>query len=146
MNDRYKLSVESAIKVREWIRDRGGAQVFQSINMSDLGRRMLSPVRDKDGKLNGKPCWSMADKPERILIREDECEVCFDREVKRFRVGIRWGAQGLTLKVTDAGTNKIRAAVEKAGGGAYYEFDYSTQEAIIMAPERTVFMEGWDDK
>jgi hypothetical protein len=57
-----------------------------------------------------------------------------DVEVKRFRVGVRAGSQGLSLKVTDGGTRRIRSAVKRAGEGAYYKFDYSTQEAVIFKP------------
>jgi hypothetical protein len=44
----------------------------------------------------------------------------------------------MTFKVTDGGTRKIRAAVDKAGEGATYEFDYETQEAIITVPDKRV--------
>lgn len=42
------------------------------------------------------------------------------------------------LKCTDASTRRIRAAVERAGEGAYHVFDYMTQEAVIMRPTRQV--------
>ena len=59
-----------------------------------------------------------------------------DIEVKRFRVGVRWGSQGFMLKVTDGGTRRIWKEVSKAGEGAYYRFDYMTQEAVIMKPAK----------
>ena len=59
-----------------------------------------------------------------------------DIEVKRFRVGVRWGSQGFTLKVTDGGSRRIRREVSKAGDGAYHVFDYMTQEAVIMKPAK----------
>jgi hypothetical protein len=57
------------------------------------------------------------------------------KEVKRFRVGIRMGSQGLRVKVTDGGSRRIRREVAKAGAGATYTFDYMTQEAVILVPE-----------
>lgn len=57
-----------------------------------------------------------------------------DIEVKRFHIGLRMGSQGLIVKVTDGGTRRIRHEVAKAGDGAYYTFDYGTQEAVIMRP------------
>jgi hypothetical protein len=56
-------------------------------------------------------------------------------EVKRFRVGIRLGAQGFKVKVTDGGTRRIWREIAKAGEGSFCEFDYMTQEAVIMKPE-----------
>ena len=56
-------------------------------------------------------------------------------EVKRFHVGVRMGSNGLALKVTDGGSRRIRREVSKAGEGAYYAFDYLTQDAIILRPK-----------
>lgn len=44
----------------------------------------------------------------------------------------------MQIKCTDAATRRIRAEVAKAGDGAYYVFDYATQEAVIMKPESQV--------
>ena len=139
--ERYRLSVEAAEKVRTWIRDRSGAQVFQSINLSDPGRMMLTPVKDAQGNAVGKPHWSMGNEPVRILTSESECEVCLDKEVKRFHVAIRVSGNGLMMKCTDASSERIRKAEAKAGEGAYHEFDYDNQEAVIYAPEKIVPME-----
>lgn len=142
--ERHQLSTESAAKVRLWIKDRGGAQVFQSIDLSDPGRQMIVPLRGPESQPVGKPHWSMANETSRIITSETECEVCLDVEVRRFRVAIRLSGNGLMLKCSDASSERIRKAVEKAGRGAYHEFDYETQEAVIFAPERIVPMEEWN--
>jgi len=78
-----------------------------------------------------------------VITDPNEVGVSLDREVRRFRVGVRAGRQGLSLKVTDGGSRKIKAAVEKAGEGAYYVFDYYNQEAVILAPEKTCSLTEW---
>ena len=141
--ERHQLTTESAAKIRLWIKERGGAQVFESINLSDPGRQMIVPVRGPAGEPVGKPHWSMGNTPVRVLTAESECEVCLDVEVRRFRVAIRVSGNGLMMKCTDASSERIRKAVEKAGRGAYHEFDHSTQEAVIFAIERIIPMEEW---
>lgn len=142
--ERHQLTTTAAEKVRLWIRERGGAQVFQSINLSDIGRQMIVPLRGPNGEAVGKPHWSMGNDPVRVLTAESECDVCLDKEVKRFHVAVRMGGNGLMMKCTDGSSIRIRRAVERAGKGAYHEFDYSTQEAVIYAPERIVPMEEWN--
>jgi len=96
---------------------------------------MTTPLKTAEGALVTKPHWSMGETPERVITSMEDVEVCIDVEVKRFRVGIRRGGQGLTFKCTDGSSRRIRKEVEKAGKGAYHAFDYFTQEAVIMAPE-----------
>ena len=70
--------------------------------------------------------------------------VSFDKEVKRFHVAVRLGSQGMSYKVTDGGTRRIRAEVEKAGDGAYYTFDYDDyKNAAIMAPEKEMSLSAY---
>jgi len=48
------------------------------------------------------------------------------------------------IKVTDGGTRRIRAEVEKAGDGAYHEFDYDDyKNAVIMAPEKEMSLSAY---
>lgn len=70
--------------------------------------------------------------------------VAIDREVKRFHVAIRMGSQGFSMKCTDGASRRIRSAVAKAGEGAYHVFDYTTQEAVIMAPEKVIPLPEWE--
>ena len=85
-----------------------------------------------------KQSWEMANEPYRIITDPAEVEVHVPKEVKRFRVGVRMGSQGFSFKVTDGGSRRIKREVAKAKenyGDAWYEFDYSTQEAVIMVPD-----------
>ena len=73
------------------------------------------------------------------LVITDPAEVIVDvpREVKRFRVAIKTGSQGLILKCSDAASRRIRRECQKAGDDSWHEFDYGTQEAIIFVPSES---------
>jgi hypothetical protein len=64
------------------------------------------------------------------------------KEVRRFRVGVRRG-DGLSFKLTDGATRKLRAAVANAGELATYRFDYEMQEAVVLVPDKTVPLNQW---
>ena len=70
------------------------------------------------------------------LTITDPAEVVVDvpKEIKRFRVAIKTGAQGLLLKCSDSSSRRIRKECQKAGEESWYEFDYATQEAVIFVP------------
>ena len=135
-----KLTINSdnVEKVWTWIKTREGVAVWNSISLSDPGKQMLSPVKDTEGKPYTKPHWSLSNTPV-IVTDVNDITVCVDKEVKRFHVGTRMGSQGMMIKVTDAGTARIRREVEKAGDNAYHIFDYGDyKNAVIMAPEKTM--------
>jgi hypothetical protein len=124
-------SGENAAKLLNWINTRGGVAVWRSIDLSNPGAETFTPAIT-DGKPTGKPHWGFANEPAMVITNPDEIEITQDEEVRRFDIAIRGGSQGFSI------TRKVRAAVEKAGDGAYYEFDYSTQECIIMKPISTM--------
>lgn len=123
MSEPYIISEENAERIADWL-ERGTVSLYTSVNFSNMGIQWLVPSD------LGKPDWQAADKPDRVMTIDDFVVVKF-KEVKRFRVGIRMGGQGLMFKVTDGGTRRIRAEIMKAGKGAFHNFDYSTQEAVI---------------
>ena len=131
-------TADNAPKIGEWLRDRGGLLVWPSVNLSNPGASWTTPARNADGSPVTKPTWEAANQPERIITDARDMLVSRDIEVKRFRVGVRMGGNGLSLKVTDGGSRRIRSAVTKAGDCAYHVFDFSTQEAVIMRSEAQV--------
>src|SRR5262245_8279659 len=131
---KHIVTPEHATKMLDWLQTRGGIAIWPSVNLSNPGASWSTPALKEDGSPMTKPTWQAANEPERIITSIDDVMVSIDKEVKRFRVGVRMGRQGFSLKVTDGGTRRIRAAVAKAGEGAYHSFDYETQEAVIMAP------------
>lgn len=126
-------------KFEKWIAERGGVLVWESADFGTLGRKMFTPSVTEDGKrgVEFKPHWSMVYAETATDISRFRFQKSA-KEVKRFKVGARVGSQGMTLKVTDGGTRKIRAACAKAGPDSFYEFDYETQEAVVYVPE-------WED-
>ena len=140
--DKHECAPENAAKMLDWIRTRGGVAVWRSANLSNPGASWSAPALTSEGLPQPtKPTWEAESRPARIITDPSEIEVVTRREVKRFRVGVRMA--GLTLKVTDAGTRRIRAEVEKAGDGASYEFDYDEQAAIITVPGERVLLSEW---
>jgi hypothetical protein len=141
----YKLlcSIEYAPQLDEWLKAGRGIAVWQSINLSNPGGRWLTPAVLEDGTPLGKPNWQAANIPEAIITAPAEIGLLTYKEVKRFYVAVRRGSQGLSLKLTDGATRKVRRAVAKAGDGAVYSFDYVTQEAVISVPAETISMVEW---
>jgi hypothetical protein len=140
---KHAVQEHVAEKVWGWLRERGGLAIWASANLSDLSRTWTAPVNGADGLPLPKQSWAMQNEPCRIITDPAEVVVEVPREVKRFRVGVRLGAQGMQLKVTDGGTRRIRAAVAKAGDGAWYEFDYGAQEAVIYVAVSSVPIAVW---
>jgi len=134
MNDKHMVTAENAAKIWGWLQDRGGIAIWKSVNLSNVGASWTTPNEQADGSKTNKPTWQAEDRPSRIITDPAEVVVSTDVEVKRFRVAVRRGSSGLSLKCTDASGRRIHAAVERAGEGAYHVFDYTTQEAVILKP------------
>lgn len=141
--NKLQVSPENAETFRGWIAARGGIAVWSSIDLSDPGKTWNTPAQTKEGLPYFKPSWQAANEPERIITDPADVEVVEPREVKRFRVAVRLGAQGFKVKCTDASSAKIRREVEKAGDGAWHQFDYGTQEAVIYAPGKVTPLVEW---
>jgi hypothetical protein len=154
----HQCTIDNAPRFLKWIRERGGVAVFRSINLSNPTKSWSTPATIKRGDCEQplqpgedgdatipypKPTWEAAGKPERIITSPDDILVCHDKEVKRFRVAVRRAGVGFNLKLTDKSSAKVRREVEKAGPNGYHAFDYSTQEAIILAPDKTETLTEW---
>jgi len=142
--ERFQILERNAEKMYSWITTREGFNVWDSANLSDPGKTMSMPVIDQYGNRDKKPSWD-ADKIIRTIKDVSECEVIQAKEVKRFRVGVRMGGNGLSLKVTDGGSRNIKKALAKYEN-SWYEFDYYSQEAVIFVPGGTIPLEDWVKK
>src|SRR5271157_6212623 len=136
------VTEENAAKFADWLKNRGGIFVWESVNLANPGASWSTPAIT-DGKPTGKPTWQAGNTPVRHITDPSEVLVSRDREIKRFRFGVRMGGNGLSLKVTDGGSRKIRSEVAKAGNGAYHVFDYFSQQAVVMAPEKQIPLPEW---
>lgn len=90
----------------------------------------------------------MANDPSDVTTNPDEVMVVTNKEVRRFRVGVRRSGNGMSMKVTDAGSRRIRATVDKLNEDrednmASYHFDYETQEAVFTVPDKIISLTEW---
>lgn len=131
----YITTSDNADKIADWLRTRGGIAIWQSLDLSRAGETLTTPLHTAEGEPYPKPVWWVGDTPECIITSLADVLISNDIEVSRFKVALRMGRAGLKITCTDASTRRIRAAVAKAGEGAYHVFDYETREAVILKPE-----------
>jgi hypothetical protein len=144
---KHECLEENAPRFLEWIKKRGGVSIWKSISLSDPSYSMSTPARDLDGTPTPKPHWRVDNAPARTVTSTDDIEVFVPREVKRFHVAVRPSGNGLSVKVTDGGTRRIRREVDKAGEDAYYAFDYGDyQNAVIFVPDGKISLTEWAEK
>ena len=131
---KHRILAANADRVWRWFQERGGIAVWKSVDFATAGQSWTTPLRDAEGQLTKKQSWRMEESPSLVITDPAEVVVDVPREVKRFRVAVRVGGQGLLVKCTDAASRRIRRECEKAGEGAWHEFDYEMQEAVIFVP------------
>ena len=131
---KHRILAENAHQIWQWFQQRGGIAVWKSVDMSNPGRSWTTPIRDSEGKPTPKQDWRMEGTPSLTITDPAEVVVDVPKEIKRFRVAIKTGAQGLLLKCSDSSSRRIRKECQKAGEESWYEFDYATQEAVIFVP------------
>jgi hypothetical protein len=131
---KHRILAENAALIWKWFQERGGIAVWKSVDMSNPGRSWTTPLRDAEGNPTGKQDWRMEETPSLTITDPAEVAVDVPKEVKRFRVAIKVGSQGMLLKCSDGASRRIRKECAKAGDESWYEFDYATQEAVIFVP------------
>src|ERR1035438_4989426 len=115
--EKHRVIAQNAPKFLEWIRERGGVAIWGCLDLGDAGKTWSSPVRQQDGQPYPKPHYSATSEPIRIITDPAEILVDVPKEVRRFHIAIRMGAQGFKVKLTDGSSRKVRKAVEQAGDG-----------------------------
>ncbi len=138
----YIVGEEYAVKIWDWVQNRGGIKVWHSADLSDPGWGTTSPARTAEGIEVKKPHWK-ADPTPRLITDAAEIVVSHDKEVKRIPISLRMGSQGLKVKLTDTSTRKVTKAVEDVGEGGFYRFDYDKQEAVIFKQTGTTPLATW---
>jgi len=146
MSNRHEISPENAAQILDWMKNRGGIAIWNSADLSNPGRTWTTPVKNADGTpKTEKPHWG-AGGIIRVITDPAEVEVSIPKEVNRFHVAVRRGTNGLTLKLTDASSRRVRHAVARAEvehGTAWYEFDYGSQDVVIFAAGETMPLAEW---
>lgn len=136
--EKHRVHPAYASRFAEWLDKRGGLAIWESADLSDPTWSCTTPRLQEDGTPYTKPHWKAQSEPARIITEWDDVEVTTGKEVKRFHVALRRGSQGLTIKLTDGSSRRLRSALAKAGEDAWYEFDYEMQEAVIYVPASCV--------
>lgn len=129
MTERQRIDESIVPNIVMFITQRDGAEVWESALIGQ-SRTMFLPVKDKDGKAECvKPHWSCQDKPTRVLTKLEEVEVSVTREVKRVKLALRMGSQGMSLKLTDGSKRKCEKAVDAAT-------EWTCKKCNFRAPEK----------
>ena len=145
MSDKLIVYEENAAKFSEWLKTRGGLAVWRSVDLSDPGASCTTPALTEDGKPYSKPHWKYANEPERIITDASEVQVQRMVEVKRFHVATKRGSGFMQLVLTDASDARVRKALDKAGKGSSYVFDYGDYEnCIILKPDKVQSLPEWE--
>lgn len=145
MSAKHEVSPENAPLFLEWIRSRGGIAVWNSADLSNPGASWSTPA-ETNGKPTSKPGWQSESKPARVITDANDVVVVSRKEVNRFRVAIRSRKGGMSWRLTDGAQRKLDTALEKAGDGSTFEFDYDSQEAVILMPDVKVSLAEWKPK
>lgn len=132
----YTISSDIVVQVAGYFSQSGGIEVWGSLNLSDPGKQWITPLG------GSKPHWGATSQPVQTITDPNEVQVVDYKEVDRFRVSLRRSSNGLSLKLTDASSRKLRERLAKAdskvdpewGVGAQYWFDGFAQQAVIMVP------------
>lgn len=151
MSEPYVCQDEDAGKIHGWLLHRGGIFIWRSINLSNPGASWTSPAQIAEGTAYTKPNWQCGNDPERHITNLADVMVSTGKEVKSFHVAVRMSGTGLSLKVTDGGSRRIRAEVEKArqryGKPAWHEFTYCDYlNCRIIIEDTTVPITEWVSK
>jgi hypothetical protein len=141
--EKHPCAPENAARFLKWVRERGGVAVWLSVNLSNPGASWSTPALYEDGTPGGPPSWESARTPCRVITDPEDVEVITAKEVKRFHVAVRRGS-GLSFKLTDGSSRKLRDALAKAGEGSWYQFDYGAQEAVIFVPGEKISLLEWE--
>jgi hypothetical protein len=79
-----------------------------------------------------------------VITDEAEIDVIVPKVFKRFHGAVRMGSQGLSMKLTDGASRRLKSYLAKAGQGSWYEFDYGAEEnVVILVPDKTVPLSKW---
>lgn len=138
---KHNCMLAQAELMADWIQNRGGLAYWKCVEIGNPTEGWTIPAFTDAQCLTrtNKPSWRAS--AESILITDpSEVWVHGEKEVKRFHIAVRRATNGMGFKVTDGGTRRIKSELAKAnkalpdGVTAWYTFDYTTQDAVIMAP------------
>ncbi len=131
--EKLRIKPEVVDRARAWLVGRGGIAVWKSIWLSDPGLLVLTPALT-DGKPTPKPSWQLGDEAE-VITDGSGVGVVIPKEVRRFRIHVRMGSNGLLIKLTDHSSELVRKMLAKYGEDAWHEFGGDDGfDCIIFVP------------
>lgn len=142
MSDPY-IHPSQAPLFLKWVKERGGVFLWYSADLGNAGASVYTPVHSEDGSEKTCPGWQYHRAPSKRITRAEDLFVRFEREVERWRVGLK-RSYGLRITLSDASNRKMGRLLEKHGDDAEYHFDYEKQQAVITIPERIITLAEWE--
>jgi len=152
---KHHCKPENARLFLDWIANRGGLAIWQSVDLAWPGQSWTAPLKDEEGNLKPPPHWKCGGpsaKPKRIITDPADVLVVIDREVERFLVKLKFDGQG-HIVLTKRSGDKVNRAKERFGEGSYHVFEngttphglmYGDDTCIIMAPEKSISLAEFD--
>lgn len=141
---------DNAAKFADWLATRGGLAVWKSQYLGNPGASWTTPATHADGTPATAPHWSTGKTPDEIVTDAADVAVETTKEIRRFRVGLKRG-NGFQIELTPAASRRVRAAIDKAKQTAglkevWHEFDYTTQEAVIVTVGKSISLAEYLDQ
>lgn len=116
MTKPYEISENIAEKVHHWITNQKGLLIWPNIQIGGTGSDRLTPACTAEGDpITRPPHWSCG-AARRTITDPKEIVVQTSEEVCRFRVRVRRGSQGMSLKLTDTAQRRLYKALENYEG------------------------------
>ena len=128
--EKFRIQQDAEAKVASWLKERGGIAIWRSAKLANPAASWTCPVNGPDGQPTPKPSWQAHQTPERIITDPNEIEVEVGKVFERVPVSAK--SNGMQFTLTDGCENKIMKALDRAGNGSWYEFDYLAREAVVF--------------
>lgn len=117
MTFKIEISKADAPRIADWLANRGGVAIWESLDLSDAGARTFTPADAS------RPSWQYADKPVDVVTQPSDVGVYSETLFKAFPVSLRRSNNGLAFKLTDSAQRKVDKAMadcrEKHGNAHY---------------------------
>lgn len=129
MTFKIEISKADAPRIADWLANRGGVAIWQSLDLSRAGERVFAPADAP------RPSWRYADKPVEIVTQAGDIGVYTETLFKAFPVSLRRSSNGLTLKLTDNSQRKVDTVMRQCKekhGNAHYQKGVLPDKAASM--------------
>lgn len=123
MIETFTIEPDQATKIASWFKSGRGVVRWSSLDLARAGDGVFTPADSE------KPAYHYANP---VPLQPEQFRVTTYKEVKRFRIALV--QRGFKIMCSDGASRRIRAACAKFEG-SIYQFDYDTQEAVILVPD-----------